>query len=127
MKLLCVHKAFSPHIVVLLGRQFRLSVFIMPETRTLSAIPSFSSVTDPKYPLSTINIASANNHKEDRDHIVYCCVSTRTCWLCFACKIENCLIQTWLVIILFYTQAVYVRKSKRFENPNWSYHLIRAA
>lgn len=67
MKLLCVHKAFLPHITVLLGRQFRLSVFILPETRTLSNIPSFFSVTDLKYPPGTINIASANNHKGDSE------------------------------------------------------------
>lgn len=65
MKLLCVHKAFLPHIIVLLGRQFRLAVFILPETRALSDIPSFFPVTDPKYPPGTINIASANSHKED--------------------------------------------------------------
>lgn len=61
MKLLYVHKAFLPHIIVLLGRQLRLSVVTLPETKTLSGISSFFPVTDPKYPPGT----PANNHKED--------------------------------------------------------------
>lgn len=77
--------------------------------------------------LLTLPLLTTTKGTVKNNQVVYCCISTRTSWLCFACKKENCLIQTWLVIILFYTRAVYVRKSKRFENPSRSYHLIRAA